>query len=296
MASSGVKLAENPPLFNGDKSKWEGFVDALGTYLMAYDTSFYTDKKMILKTASYLRSEDGSACASADWFHNWKQQNLPTITSWPNPTLPLVAPQTVGAPNPAYSAAPYTFSAFMSELQEAFEDKNKKALSLNKLMTLQQGRSDFQDFISQFELLAELAGYRPSATANTEYDRTLIELLKGAVDNNITKNMFVGSTPVPGTYLLWKAALTQIDTNLKSQKIMNAAHHTPSHKPAFHTPAPKPSNAHKMPTPGNPVAMDVDRSKASGKPFLCYNCGKEGHMKRDCPSPPKKINVRNLVA
>ncbi|KAJ6608094.1 hypothetical protein B0H10DRAFT_1955662 [Mycena sp. CBHHK59/15] len=33
------------------------------------------------------------------------------------------------------------------------------------------------------------------------------------------------------------------------------------------------------------------------RPFVCYNCGKEGHMWQGCPEPPKqKFNLRALCA
>ena len=43
--------------------------------------------------------------------------------------------------------------------------------------------------------------------------------------------------------------------------------------------------------------MDVDRSKGKPRSIRCYNCGKFGHMSRNCPDPPqRKFSVRALWA
>ena len=39
--------------------------------------------------------------------------------------------------------------------------------------------------------------------------------------------------------------------------------------------------------------MDVDQTRARGGNRTCYNCGKEGHFKAQCPEPRKAQRAQN---
>ncbi|KAJ7435700.1 hypothetical protein B0H11DRAFT_1901486 [Mycena galericulata] len=76
MPSTKVILANPPPFFNGNKTKWSNFHDTLSTYIAAYDDELDTQKKRVFFTISFLRNEDGSDCLAADWVRNWKKRTF----------------------------------------------------------------------------------------------------------------------------------------------------------------------------------------------------------------------------
>ncbi|CAK5263883.1 unnamed protein product [Mycena citricolor] len=71
-----ITLAANPPYFDGDKSKYLGFVDSCTTYIGAYRSEFSQDETKILFVLSYLRNESGTSCAAWRWAMTWKQHNF----------------------------------------------------------------------------------------------------------------------------------------------------------------------------------------------------------------------------
>ncbi|CAK5275858.1 unnamed protein product [Mycena citricolor] len=152
-----ITLAANPPYFDGDKSKYLGFVDSCTTYIGAYRSEFSQDETKILFVLSYLRNESGTSCAASRWAMIWKQHNFDGFQGLKAGT---------------------TAKTFLEELQRAFGDSNAEQVTAARLMALRQNKRSFADYISDFEMLASDAGYNVVDTTNDKG-----EYKKGDQDN-----------------------------------------------------------------------------------------------------------------
>nr|GAT46779.1 predicted protein [Mycena chlorophos] len=106
----------------------------------------------------------------------------------------------------------------MTELDTAFMDQNLAQLAHIKLTNTRQGKLSLVEFLQQFELNAEQAGYSPHDPLG-DYDAFLIELLEDNVNSEITSQIYIGGTVVPDKYVDFKKRLVQIDGNLQRAKI-----------------------------------------------------------------------------
>ncbi|CAK5276588.1 unnamed protein product [Mycena citricolor] len=114
-----ITLAASPPYFDGDKSKYMGFVDLCTTYIGAYWSEFSLDETKILFILSYLHNKAGTSCAASRWTMNWKQHNFEGLKGM---------------------KARVTSTTFMEELQRAFGDTNVEQVAAAQLMALRQNK------------------------------------------------------------------------------------------------------------------------------------------------------------
>ncbi|CAK5280874.1 unnamed protein product [Mycena citricolor] len=278
-----ITLAANPPYFNGDKSKYLGFVDACTTYIGAYRLEFLLDETKILFVLSYLRNETGTSCAASRWAMNWKQHNFEGFQGM---------------------KVRVTVTSFLEELQRAFGDSNAEQVAAAQLMALCQGRRSFADYISDFKMLAADTGYNVVTTTNDQgkykkgdQDNILIEFLERGLSSKIVSHLYNTGVPLPKAYGAFKNWCVNIEANALRDQLCKAsyAHSTPRPPPQFR-PQAAPAASTRAPTrpaANEPVLMEIDCMHTRSRNIICYNCQQPWHIARNCPEPRKKHTFFN---
>ena len=172
---------------------------------------------------------------------------------------------------------PAILEAFFAHLNVLFEDHQlveKANLELNRI---RQGRTPFQDFISEFERILLLAG------GQSWTDDVKISRLKTAINQEM-RRATVGSD-MPKQYEVFCERLHRVANDLEELKrIDNLQSRYKRNTPN----APRTFAKGTSPDGGQPQTMDWT---PAGLPINavrtdnCFRCGKPGHIAPYCPEP-----------
>jgi hypothetical protein len=253
-----IRIATPTP-FNGDRKKTLQFISEVLLYIGCNEEIYNTDKKQIAFLLSYLK--DGPA---ADWkllkVREFHRNNGP---GWP------------------------TWGTFIEDFNDTFSPVDTQGDARIQLRNHRQtGEAD--NYISEFQLLASNSGI-------TE-DAALIEYFIEGLNPKIVEKMF-DRAEVPTKISDWYKYAALYDSNYRRGRAvagrMKAYNESrKNHKNSF-----KFFRTSTTTQTRDPNAMDVDRlsieeQQEYRRKGQCYNCGRTGHVKRDCRAgqSPQKSN------
>lgn len=264
-------MVAKPSDFDG--TKWDIFSAQILLYLFANKKKIKTDTEKITTILSFMKS--GSA---ATWARYKAEQMFIDSTNG----MPLDTPRAG------------IFSDFWKECLAMFQNPDQKAEASRDVTELKQGHKTCAEYFQLLDQALVRAGYVGSGL-----DTWIIEQVRVSIDPSIAMDVARVTPPIT-TYEAYKDMARRIDQQVRAQK---AAKHedrrgTSSSKPVFiHK-----GRDHHIKTKRDPTGvthggmgepMQLDEAKRRN---LCYNCGKPGHMVKDCPTGRQKAKqyVRSL--
>lgn len=271
----GKSLLKEPPMFDGNKEDFPEWSWKVITWLQDDRNRATSDKERINVTLSYMAGPNVDS-----WIQNYtKAQQLPNSSgNWR-----------------------VTAEEFWTELTETFQDNMLPDKAQAKLDIIQQKAGETaEDYFKRFEVLLNQSGY----DKDTSF---VLRRAENGMNKSLVAKMYQGDT-LPDTWETWKKKAIRLDEMwLRHQERQKAAGWTPHGTDKKQPTTTVQQNAPKVTTTtvqtdrrngtgftysGQGKPMEIDRTR---KPFNCYNCGKPGHISRNCPDK-WPTTIRSLFA
>ena len=152
--------------------------------------------------------------------------------------------------------------------------------AIRQIQALNQGMTPVEDYIIRFKSIAPLTGFNNYA---------LVARFKAGLNPSLGFEVIKNGAPADDNLDAWYDRSTELARGYRDAKTTFGDRgcrndRTVQPKTNSNESAPVASTSRTVETTRDPNAMDIDRKRT---PFKCYNCGKPGHMARDCKAPKK---------
>src|SRR5258705_848983 len=171
-----------------------------------------------------------------------------------------------------------------------FSDPDPASTALQRIESMRQGARTVDEYVTEFRTWQDRSQLNEQALTN---------YFCAGLDTGVLRAV-LGFQTTPDTLKLWQDQAMQYDRRIRAFQIVRNRNATTPAWTARSQQTPQACPTQNLPSATrDPNAMDIN-ANCTCRQVVCYNCRKEGHFARNCPTQtdPQRTarqNIRELT-
>uniref|UniRef100_A0A8C5PN48 Reverse transcriptase n=1 Tax=Leptobrachium leishanense TaxID=445787 RepID=A0A8C5PN48_9ANUR len=244
-----------PETYDGNRHQFRSFITSCQVLFSLQPHVYNNDFTRVRMVISLLRGKPQT------WAHHLLHTNNPILNEW---------------------------NTFFGAMEELYDDHHRASNAAHALMSLRQGRSEVEDYITEFRHLALESDWNEPALL-THFRLGLPEALKDERARTGTPNSLEDTMRL----------CIRIDRRLRERRAERTVVSTPQRRSAPPAPLPFPA----LPSPeSEPMQVGEARGRLDERERnrrrslgLCMYCGRAGHQLRECRLKPQNLTGKPMT-